>query len=207
MSLSPPPISSLPERKTSRLAVAAFILSLFCWTVLTLPVSLIMGMVARHRIKRSPETLKGESWANAAIVFSGLPLVFLLLFSVQRFSNGVSAEKARQSIHVGMSLNEVEKVLTDMMGLKTAHTIEGMMTKGTARVFVHYEALKDGKWDGVQREEFLKLLPNQTETAPASCRLAFSFRTLPGTTATSSFEIEFDGTGKVSNISQLRSWD
>lgn len=207
MSLLPPPIPSLPERKTSRLAVAAFILSLFCWTFVTMPVSLVMGIVARRRIKRSPETLTGESWANAAIVFSGLPLIFLIAIPILSSLNGVSAQKAQQAIHVGMGLTEVEKVLQDMMGLNPDQSLDGMLTKSTARVFVHYEIMRDAKWQGARRDEFRELLSNQTAAAPTSCRISFDFRTLPGTTATSSFEVEFDIAGKVSKVGQLRFWD
>lgn len=93
--LPPPIIDSQPERKTSRLAVAAFILSLLCWTGVTTPVSLLVGIIARRRIKRSPATLKGESWASAAIVLSGFGLIFLILANVPGDFIGFQAERKR----------------------------------------------------------------------------------------------------------------
>ncbi len=67
------------KKKVSGTSLAAFIISLFSWTLILAPVALVMGILGKNEIKRNPDTLKGEGFASAAIALSSIVLVFVLL--------------------------------------------------------------------------------------------------------------------------------
>ncbi len=67
------------KKKLSGISLAAFIVSLFSWTLILAPVALVLGIVGKNEIKRNPDTLKGEGFASAAITLSSIVLIIILL--------------------------------------------------------------------------------------------------------------------------------
>jgi len=65
--------------------------------------------------------------------------------------------------------------------------------------------MADSGWKSIQREEFVKLLELGTETSFPSKRIWLTFLGMaPGRV---SFFVEFDSSGRVSNVTNPRGWD
>jgi len=81
--LSPQKLYATPtvsdKKKLSGLSLAAFILSLFSWTIILAPIALVMGIIGKNEIKRDPDKFKGDGFATAAIILSSFVLFLLLL--------------------------------------------------------------------------------------------------------------------------------
>ncbi|MDD5622145.1 MAG: DUF4190 domain-containing protein [Actinomycetota bacterium] len=66
------------QKTTSGLAVAAFIMSLFNFNI----ISLIMGIVANSRISKPDSNLTGKGFAIAAIVLSTIQTIFWIIWGI-----------------------------------------------------------------------------------------------------------------------------
>lgn len=67
------------KKKMSGISLAAFIVSLFSWTLILAPIALTMGILGKNEVKRNPDTLKGDGFASVAIVLSSIVLFLVLL--------------------------------------------------------------------------------------------------------------------------------
>ncbi|MBL7901422.1 MAG: DUF4190 domain-containing protein [Bacteroidia bacterium] len=76
--LQPVPLAA-KKKKMSGISLAAFIVSLFSWTLILAPVALVMGILGKNEVKRNPDTLKGDGFATAAVVLSSIVLFLVLL--------------------------------------------------------------------------------------------------------------------------------
>ncbi|MFC1737101.1 hypothetical protein ACFL1X_13370 [Candidatus Hydrogenedentota bacterium] len=91
-----------------------------------------------------------------------------------------------QSIHSGMALLDVESLLT-------------------GRYYCFYQIIVNDGWKQVSREEFVKASTRQTNDTPVSRRLHLIFMgTSPRRT---SFFVEIDSAGNVSELTNPYGWD
>ena len=67
------------KKKMNGLSLAAFIVSLFSWTLVLAPVAFVMGIVGLMEIKKDSERLKGKGFAKAAIIISSIVIFLMLL--------------------------------------------------------------------------------------------------------------------------------
>lgn len=67
------------KKKLSGTSLAAFIISLFSWTLFLAPIAFVMGIVGKREVKRNPETLRGDGFATVAIILSSIVLFAMLL--------------------------------------------------------------------------------------------------------------------------------
>lgn len=70
---------AIKKKKMSGISLAAFIVSLFSWTLVLAPVALVMGIIGKNEVNRHPDTLKGDGFATVAITLSSLVLFLVLL--------------------------------------------------------------------------------------------------------------------------------
>lgn len=78
------PQIGVKKKKLNGISLAAFIISLFSWTLVLAPVALVMGITGRNQIKKNPETFKGDEFASIAIAISSVVL-FLVLLAIVSF--------------------------------------------------------------------------------------------------------------------------
>lgn len=65
--------------KTSKKAILSFIFSILNLYFLGTLLSIILGHLAKHDIKKSNGSLKGKGWATAGLVISYLSLLIALI--------------------------------------------------------------------------------------------------------------------------------
>jgi len=79
---SPPPLSAapatMPQGKTSRMAVASLVLGILGFCGITAIIGVILGIAAQVKISKSGGRLKGSGLAIAGIVVSGIMLIMSL---------------------------------------------------------------------------------------------------------------------------------
>jgi hypothetical protein len=82
----PPIIYPVPvvsqKKKLSGISLAAFILSLFSWTIIMAPIALVMGIIGKNEIKKHPDTMKGDAFATFAIVISILVIFLVVMLAI-----------------------------------------------------------------------------------------------------------------------------
>lgn|SRR3972149_975191 len=66
------------QKTTSGLAIAAFVMSLFGFSI----ISLIMGIAANSRISKPDSNLTGAGFAIAAIVISAIQTIFWIIWGI-----------------------------------------------------------------------------------------------------------------------------
>ena len=96
------------------------------------------------------------------------------------------AQAVHQAIHPGMSVLEVEKLLT-------------------GRYFCNYLIDKGSGWEIVTREVFAKTIAAPSPSGPLHTRLQLTFLGMaPGRV---SFAVQADGAGRITAVDQPRGWD
>jgi len=133
-----------------------------------------------HQETRKPSRKSG------CIIFLliGVALAFFVFWQIGE--PGRRARRIHEAIHPGMNFKDIENLLS-------------------GRYYCNYQVMADSGWKSIQREEFVKLLELGTETSFPSKRIWLTFLGMaPGRV---SFFVEFDSSGRVSNVTNPRGWD
>ncbi|MFC1811125.1 hypothetical protein ACFL03_00340 [Thermodesulfobacteriota bacterium] len=118
------------------------------------------------------------------MVLIGVALVFFAFWQIGEPAR--RARKIHKNIHPGMNFKDVESFMS-------------------GRYYCDYQVMADGEWKSIQRVEFIKLLELGTKNSFPSKRLWLTFLGMaPGRV---SFFVEFDSSGRVSEVTDPHGWD
>jgi hypothetical protein len=137
-----------------------------------------------------PRKRRGKGCLIACLVIIGLGAYA----SWQIGAPGRHARHVREAIQKGMTLDQVESLLA----------------ASNDRHYIWFDILTDGKWERVQRDRFIRFASirdasTSTNNATSQARVELTFMgTAPNRV---SFFVEFDASGRVTQVTNPYGWD
>ena len=136
--------------------------------------------------KPDPPSQAPRKWLKGCAVFL---LLGAGLFAWAFWQIGEPSRRAQavhQAIHPGMSLPEMEKLLT-------------------GRYYRVYQIERNGQWEIVTSEVFDQELARTPPSGPVHARIMLTFMGMsPGRV---SFTVDIDNTGRISAVGKPKGWD